>query len=141
MNNGMNDLVGIILRDFPSAQAICLFGSHARGEQRTQSDIDLAMLLPVDVARAAGDLRLSDTAVALSKQARRDVDLVTCGSSLPFFKTRLFTRVYCCATTTSRRARSSRCWPCRHTSNSARSVRKSCDCSARLGEPMMYSNA
>jgi len=76
MNAGMSDLVGIILRDFPSAQAIYLFGSHARAEQRTQSDIDLAVLLPADVARAAGDLRLSDTAVALSKQARRDVDLV-----------------------------------------------------------------
>jgi predicted nucleotidyltransferase len=76
MNNGMNDLVGIILRDFPSTQAIYLFGSHARGEQTTQSDIDLAVLLPIDVARAVGDLRLSDTAVALSKQARKDVDLV-----------------------------------------------------------------
>ncbi|MCL6510849.1 MAG: nucleotidyltransferase domain-containing protein [Anaerolineae bacterium] len=72
----MNDLVEIILRDFPSAQAIYLFGSHARGEQRRESDVDLAVLLPVDAARAAGDLRLSDTALALSRRARRDVDLV-----------------------------------------------------------------
>jgi len=76
MSVEMNDLVEIILRDFPSAQAIYLFGSHARGEQRRESDVDLAVLLPVDAARAAGDLRLSDTALALSKRAHRDVDLV-----------------------------------------------------------------
>jgi predicted nucleotidyltransferase len=76
MSVEMNDLVEIILRDFPSAQAIYLFGSHARGEQRRESDVDLAVLLPVDAARAAGDLRLSDTALALSRRARRDVDLV-----------------------------------------------------------------
>jgi predicted nucleotidyltransferase len=76
MNAEMRTLVEIVLRDFPSAQAIYLFGSYARGEQHTRSDIDLAVLLPVDIARAAGDLRLSDTALALAKQARRDVDLV-----------------------------------------------------------------
>jgi len=76
MSVEMNDLVEIILPDFPSAQAIYLFGSHAHGEQRTESDVDLAVLLPVDAARAAGDLRLSNTALALSKRAHRDVDLV-----------------------------------------------------------------
>jgi len=76
MNAEMKDLVDIILRDFLSAQAIYLFGSHARGEQRPESDIDLAVLLPANAARAAGALRLSDTALALSRQARRDVDLV-----------------------------------------------------------------
>ena len=64
MNAEMRTLVEIVLRDFPSAQAIYLFGSYARGEQHTRSDIDLAVLLPVDIA------------LALAKQARRDVDLV-----------------------------------------------------------------
>ena len=64
MNAEMRTLVEIVLRDFPSAQAIYLLGSYARGEQHTQSDIDLAVLLPVDIA------------LALAKQARRDVDLV-----------------------------------------------------------------
>ncbi|BCX05774.1 MAG: toxin-antitoxin system antidote Mnt family protein [Candidatus Roseilinea sp.] len=68
--------VEIIRRDFPTAQAIYLFGSYAQGTQHAASDVDIAVLLPVEVARAAGDLRLSDTAVALSRCARRDVDLV-----------------------------------------------------------------
>jgi predicted nucleotidyltransferase len=72
MNAEMRTLVEIVLRDFPSAQAIYLLGSYARGEQHTQSDIDLAVLLPVDIARRRWRL----TALALAKQARRDVDLV-----------------------------------------------------------------
>lgn len=72
----MNNLVEIILRDFPTAQAIYLFGSYARGDQRADSDVDLAVLLPMDTALAVGDLRLSDTALNLSKLARKDVDLV-----------------------------------------------------------------
>lgn len=72
----MNDLVEIILHDFPATQAVYLFGSYARGEQRAEGDIDLAVLLPVHVARAVGDLRMSDMALALSKRARKDVDLV-----------------------------------------------------------------
>ncbi|MCS6848811.1 MAG: nucleotidyltransferase domain-containing protein [Anaerolineae bacterium] len=69
-------LVAIILRDFPSTQAIYLFGSYAQGMQHAGSDVDVAVLLPVREARVAGDLRLSDTALALSKHVRRDVDLV-----------------------------------------------------------------
>lgn len=72
----MNDLVEIILKDFPATQAIYLFGSYARGEQRADSDVDMAVLLPMDIALAARDLRLSDTALRLSKQLRVDVDLV-----------------------------------------------------------------
>lgn len=69
-------LFEIIRRDFPSTQAIYLFGSYAHGTQHAESDVDVAVLLPVREARVAGDLRLSDTALALSRHARRDVDLV-----------------------------------------------------------------
>lgn len=72
----MNNLIETILRDFPATQAIYLFGSRARGDQRADSDVDLAVLLPADAATTAGDLRLSDTALILSKLAQRDVDLV-----------------------------------------------------------------
>ncbi|MFC1466534.1 MAG: nucleotidyltransferase domain-containing protein [Candidatus Brachytrichaceae bacterium NZ_4S206] len=69
-------LVEIIRHDFPSAQAVYLFGSYAQGTPGADSDVDIAVLLPVEIARTAGDLRLSDTALALSKHLRRDVDLV-----------------------------------------------------------------
>lgn len=68
--------VEIIRRDFPSMQAIYLFGSYAQGTPSADSDVDIAVLLPVEIARATGDLRWSDTALALSKHLRRDVDLV-----------------------------------------------------------------
>lgn len=69
-------IVAIIRRDFPSAQAVYVFGSYAQGTPTADSDVDIAVLLPVEIARAAGDLRLSDTALALYKCLRRDVDLV-----------------------------------------------------------------
>lgn len=69
-------IIAIIRRDFPSAQAVYVFGSYAQGTPTADSDVDIAVLLPVEIARAAGDLRLSDTALALYKCLRRDVDLV-----------------------------------------------------------------
>lgn len=68
--------VEIIRRDFLSMQAIYLFGSYAQGTPSADSDVDIAVLLPVESAHAAGDLRWSDTALALAKHLRRDVDLV-----------------------------------------------------------------
>lgn len=85
----MNELVQVILCDHPDAQAIYLFGSHARGDQRADSDVDLAVLLPVGSALTVGDLRLSDTALTLSKHARSEVDLVNLRRVSTVFQTQI----------------------------------------------------
>lgn len=69
-------IVEIIRRDFPAAQSVYVFGSYAQGTSGADSDIDIAVLLPAEIARVVGDLRLSDTALALYRCLHRDVDLV-----------------------------------------------------------------
>ena len=76
MNELIDKLVKMILRDFPEAQAIYLYGSVARGEQRPDSDIDLAVLLPREQARRVGELTMCETHLALERLAQRSVDLV-----------------------------------------------------------------
>lgn len=76
LNELIDNLVETILRDFPDAQAIYLYGSVARGEQRPDSDIDLAVLLPRERARSAGELTMRETHLGLERLARRSVDLV-----------------------------------------------------------------
>ncbi len=65
-------ILGILLGTLPELQAAYLFGSEARGDSTPQSDIDLAILVPValdPVARWELQERLADL-------LRRDVDLV-----------------------------------------------------------------
>ncbi len=87
MSELIERLTQIILRDFPDAQAIYLYGSYARGEQRPDSDIDLAVLLPHARARAVGSLTMSQTQLDLAHVARRDVDLVNLRVVSPLLQT------------------------------------------------------
>ncbi len=61
-----------VLAAFPDAWAIYVYGSFARGDEVSSSDIDLALLLPPDAR--IGDLLalLSD----VSARVHREVDLV-----------------------------------------------------------------
>ena len=70
------EIVQVILRDLPETQAIYLYGSYARDEQRPDSDIDLAVLLPHETAKRIGSLALSKTQSAVASVVRRDVDLI-----------------------------------------------------------------
>lgn len=87
MSELIDRLIQIVLHDFPDAQAIYLYGSYARGEQRPDSDIDLAVLLPHTRARAVGSLTLSQTQLDLAHAARRDVDLVNLRIVPPLLQT------------------------------------------------------
>ena len=70
------EIVQIILRDLPETQVVYLYGSYARGEQRPDSDMDLAVLLPHETAKRIGNLAMSETHNAISNIARCDVDLI-----------------------------------------------------------------
>lgn len=60
----------------PDVQAIYRFGSAGTEYERTDSDLDVALLLPPDSARRAGTLALGDLHLALEAALSRDVDLI-----------------------------------------------------------------
>jgi predicted nucleotidyltransferase len=68
----IEDVVPVILADYPDAIAIYLFGSHARGDARDDSDVDLAVL----PARPIPHVRRWETQEKLAARLGRDVDLV-----------------------------------------------------------------
>lgn len=75
----MNDQHAVILTicaHFPVIQGIYLFGSHGTADQRQDSDIDIALLLPPLQAKQVSPDQLNRCSLALSKQLQARVDLV-----------------------------------------------------------------
>ncbi len=69
-------LINIILAHYPETQAIYLFGSYQTADERADSDMDIALLLPPQQAKAAGTLALSALRFELEAHLERDVDLI-----------------------------------------------------------------
>jgi uncharacterized protein len=61
-----------VLQALPEALAIYVYGSHARGHARPDSDLDVAVLLPPDQP----PFDLLDTVSRISAKVGRSVDLV-----------------------------------------------------------------
>ncbi len=78
MNQKLNEqkITEIILKEFPSCQAVYLFGSFADYTANDDSDIDIAVLLPHDLAKENKSLTLSDLRHELIDETRREVDLI-----------------------------------------------------------------
>jgi uncharacterized protein len=68
----LDDLLGEIRRAQPGVLGVWLFGSHAKGTARRDSDIDLAILGPATLDA----VQVFDLGLALGVIAGRDVDLV-----------------------------------------------------------------
>ena len=66
----------IVLDCCPAVQAIYLYGTYGTGLERPDSDVDIALLLAPQEARAVKGLALSDLRFALEAALGRDVDLV-----------------------------------------------------------------
>ncbi len=69
-------IASVTLAHYPAAQGIYLFGTHGTDDERPDSDVDIALLLPPDEARRAGHLALSDLQLQLAVALGRDVDLL-----------------------------------------------------------------
>ena len=69
-------ILRLVHRHHSDVQAIYRFGSAGTEYERTDSDLDLALLLPPDSAHRAGSLALGDLHLALEDALRRDVDLI-----------------------------------------------------------------
>ena len=69
-------IIRLILAHHPTAQGIYLFGSFGTDDERPDRDIDVALLLPPDEAKGAGQLVLGELHHRLSAALGRDVDLL-----------------------------------------------------------------
>lgn len=64
------------LAHYPATQGIYLFGSYGTADERPDSDVDIALLLPPDEAERAGSLALTELHIELGTVLGRDVDLL-----------------------------------------------------------------
>jgi predicted nucleotidyltransferase len=68
-------IVTHILQAFPTTQAIYVFGSFGTVDERLESDIDIAIVLPYDIAKHAAT-PLHEVSIDLMLATGRPVDLV-----------------------------------------------------------------
>ncbi len=69
-------IIRTILAHYPQAQAIYLFGSYATTDEWPDSDVDVALLLPPEQAKAEQNLLLSQCRFDLEDALRKEVDLL-----------------------------------------------------------------
>ncbi|MDD2903898.1 MAG: nucleotidyltransferase domain-containing protein [Syntrophales bacterium] len=69
-------IIKTILLYYPMVQGIYLFGSHGAGQERADSDLDIALLLPPELAKREKNLILSECRFALEEALHREVDLL-----------------------------------------------------------------
>ena len=69
-------IIQTVLKHYPDTQAIYLFGSHGTGDEWTDSDADIALLLGYEKAKEAGSLLMSDLRFELEALLKIDVDLI-----------------------------------------------------------------
>lgn len=65
-----------VLAHYPAAQAIYLFGTYSTADEWPDSDVDIALLLPPQQAKAAKLLALSDLRFDLEALLKKEVDLI-----------------------------------------------------------------
>jgi uncharacterized protein len=70
------NIIETVLRHFPDTQAIFLFGTHGTADERPESDVDIALLLPPAQAKQAGSLVLSGVWSELETALGKRVDLI-----------------------------------------------------------------
>lgn len=66
----------IILRFYPYVEAIYLFGTYGTNDECPESDVDIAVLLPMDEAKKAGSLFMCECKQVLEDILKRTVDLI-----------------------------------------------------------------
>ncbi len=71
-----NYIIQMVVDSFPDVISIYLFGSYGTEYERSESDVDIALLLPHDVAKENRHLYLHPLHHALERLLRKDVDLI-----------------------------------------------------------------
>ncbi|OIP17095.1 MAG: hypothetical protein AUK53_02660 [Betaproteobacteria bacterium CG2_30_59_46] len=71
-----NGIVAVIVPRHPGVQAIYLFGSYGTEDEWPDSDVDIALLLPPEMAKMLGVIDLIKTQTELSSLLHKSVDLL-----------------------------------------------------------------
>ena len=74
--NGEQQVVATLLERFPSLQAVYAFGSWGTGDEREQSDADIAILLSPPTSKQTTREQLFDARCDLAAALGREVDLI-----------------------------------------------------------------
>jgi len=74
--NSPGDIVRIVLGRYPDTQAIYLFGSYGTENEWPDSDVDIALLLPPEQAKAIRMLAMGPLCSELGSLLGKAVDLV-----------------------------------------------------------------
>jgi uncharacterized protein len=74
--NEPGEIVQTVLRQHPDTQAIYLFGSYGTEDEWPDSDVDIALLLPPEQAKANRMLAISPLCYELGSLIGRAVDLI-----------------------------------------------------------------
>jgi len=69
-------ILDVCRNHFTGIEAIYLFGSHAKGEEGPNSDMDIALVFEHQRAKELGDLMLSDAALELARSLGCHVDMI-----------------------------------------------------------------
>ncbi len=70
----LDKITDVILKHYPDIQGVYLFGSYGTEDERPDSDVDVALLLPPMQEGMEPELQLSRCQASLVKLLRRDVD-------------------------------------------------------------------
>jgi predicted nucleotidyltransferase len=70
------NMIDIIMDFYPSLQGIYLFGSYQTEREWPDSDVDVAILFPHDMAAKETNLVFSDCKFKLEEFLKKDVDLI-----------------------------------------------------------------
>ena len=70
------DIVRTVLGHYPDTQAIYLFGSYGTENEWPDSDVDIALLLPPEQAKASRMLAMSPLCSELGSLLEKPVDLI-----------------------------------------------------------------
>jgi len=72
----VNQIVDLVLSEFPETQAIYLFGTYGTEYQRPDSDVDIALLLPYEQAINVKSFAMHPLHTTLEQLLHRNVDLI-----------------------------------------------------------------
>ncbi|MEE8122235.1 MAG: nucleotidyltransferase domain-containing protein [Anaerolineales bacterium] len=96
--NETDVIVCTVMAHYPAAQAIYIFGTYGTADERADSDVDIAVLLPPQQAKTAGLLVLSDLRFKLEASLNKEVDLINIRRVPTVLQKEIITadrRIYC----------------------------------------------
>ncbi len=75
-NDKIEFIIKTVLHYYPTVQGIYLFGSYLTEDEWKDSDVDIALLLPHELAKREGALAVSECRHALEDELEKPVDLL-----------------------------------------------------------------